>query len=61
MPIDRIREVLYNVEQFRADALKLPQIQTKSSQSFATASLSAKTDGGPVYGAGAKSAGSIGS
>jgi hypothetical protein len=27
VPIDRIRDVLYNVEQFKTDALKLPNIR----------------------------------
>ena len=28
VPIDRIRDVLYNIEQFKGDALKLPNIST---------------------------------
>jgi len=28
VPLDRIRDVLYNIEQFKADALKLPNINT---------------------------------
>ena len=27
VPIDRVRDVLYNIEQFKADALKLPDIK----------------------------------
>ena len=27
IPIDRVRDVLYNIEQFKADALKLPDIK----------------------------------
>lgn len=26
VPLERIRDVLYNIEQFRGDALKLPEI-----------------------------------
>ena len=68
VPVERIRDVLYNIEQFRSDALKLPEIQTKGvagglsvggANGLAGSQLSAKADGGPVYGAGAKSAGSI--
>lgn len=28
VPIDRIRDVLYNIEQFKSDALKLPEIKS---------------------------------
>ena len=28
VPIDRVRDVLYNIEQFKGDALKLPDIKT---------------------------------
>ena len=61
VPIERIRDVLYSIEQFRADALKLPEIQVKGSPASAQpgSQPSERTDGGPVYGAGAKSAGSI--
>jgi hypothetical protein len=29
VPMDRIRDVLYNIEQFKQDALKLPEIKNK--------------------------------
>jgi hypothetical protein len=29
VPIDRIRDILYSIEQFRSDAFKLPEIQVK--------------------------------
>ena len=44
VPISRIREVLSRLDNFRADALVLPNLQAEA----------------PVYGAGAKSAGSLG-
>ena len=28
VPIDRVRDVLYNIEQFKGDALKLPDIKS---------------------------------
>jgi len=68
VPIERIRDVLYNIEQFKGDALKLPEIKPRSFQGngatkYKTSSKSGfgKNDGpgGPVYGAGAKSAGSM--
>jgi len=31
VPLERIREVLYSIEQFRGDALKLPEIKAKGS------------------------------
>ena len=69
VPIDRVRDVLYNIEQFKGDALKLPDIKTtmgKKGTDRANAFSAGKTskDGGeasgPVYGAGSQSAGSIG-
>ena len=52
-PIERIRDVLYNIEQFKSDALLLPDIKQPMDKS-------GKGDvSGPIYGAGAKSAGSI--
>jgi len=29
VPVDRIRDVLYNIEQFKGDALKLPNISNQ--------------------------------
>lgn len=29
VPIERIRDILYSIEQFRSDALLLPEIQVK--------------------------------
>jgi hypothetical protein len=70
VPIDRMRDVLYNIEQFKGDALKLPDIKTTMSMKLTSGSRTgasgfggakgAKDADGPVYGAGAKSAGSIG-
>ena len=63
LPIDRVRDILYNIEQFKSDALLLPEIKSASSKkSDKSASLGKTQDGGqggPIYGAGAKSAGSI--
>lgn len=30
VPVERIRDVLYNIEQFKSDAFKLPEIRAKS-------------------------------
>ena len=70
VPIDRIRDVLYNIEQFKLDAFKLPEIKSAlpiklqaSSKTSVTGILNSKKGesiDGPVYGQGAKSAGSIG-
>ena len=67
MPIDRIRDVLYNIEQFKGDALKLPNISnnalvTKKDRGTLRGTL--KQAGGDsvaagVYGDAAKSAGSL--
>ena len=52
--------MLYNIEQFRGDALILPEIkQTNDRKSEKQASMNKAQDGGPIIGAGAKSAGSI--
>ncbi len=64
VPIDRIRDVLYNIEQFKGDALKLPNISTgfaaKKERGFGGANKDkTKTEDGPVYGAAAKSAGTL--
>lgn len=62
MPLDRIRDVLYNIEQFKADALKLPNITTNFNRKERGAGAAGKTasqSDGPVYGAAAKSAGSL--
>lgn len=67
VPMDRIRDVLYNVDQFKQDAFKLPEIQNKvstSKQNKTTSSNVANTRkgeqvDGPVYGQGARSAGSL--
>ena len=68
VPIDRVRDVLYNIEQFKGDALKLPDIKssfgkkgTDRTNSFSQNKLSGsgEKESGPVYGAGAKSGGSI--
>jgi hypothetical protein len=32
VPLERIRDVLYSIEQFRGDALKLPEIKAKGNQ-----------------------------
>ena len=60
VPLDRIRDVLYNIEQFKADALKLPNISNavKRERGSSQSKGSAQQDG-PVYGAAAKSAGSL--
>jgi len=61
VPLDRIRDVLYNIEQFKADALKLPDINTTFKGKERANLSGTKTMGGegPVYGAAAKSAGSL--
>ena len=62
VPLDRIRDVLYNIEQFKADALKLPNINTnfnRKERGAASASKITNQSDGPVYGAAAKSAGSL--
>ena len=33
VPIDRVRDVLYNIEQFKGDALKLPDIKSNMGKS----------------------------
>lgn len=40
VPLDRIRDVLYNIEQFKADALKLPNINTSFNRKERTAAKS---------------------
>ena len=57
VPIQRIREVLIRVVQFRAVALIMPQINQDSSGYGSHDST--KSEDAVVYGAGAKSAGSI--
>jgi len=61
VPIDRVRDVLYNIEQFKGDALKLPDIKStlgKKGTDRANAFSSGKSNNsggeasGPVYGAG---------
>ena len=65
VPIDRIRDVLYNIEQFKGDALKLPNISSslavkkERSGPLGNGKTVSTSDGGPVYGAAAKSAGSL--
>ena len=61
VPLDRIRDVLYNIEQFKADALKLPNINTNfgRKERGLGSSKSSSLQEGPVYGAAAKSAGSL--
>ena len=65
VPIDRVRDVLYNIEQFKGDALKLPDIKStlgKKGTDRVNAFQSNKGSGensGPVYGAGSQSAGSM--
>jgi len=62
VPLDRIRDVLYYIEQFKADALKLPNINTKFKSKDRASSNSGKSAAGaegPVYGAAAKSAGQL--
>ena len=62
LPIDRVRDVLYNIEQFKGDALLLPEIKTSNDRRNEKQNSMGKVlDGGPIYGAGAKSAGSISS
>lgn len=50
VPLERIRDMLQRVEQFRSDALILPQIVSEGKK---------EQQAGVVIGAGAKSAGSI--
>ena len=61
VPIDRVRDVLYNIEQFKGDALKLPDIKstlgkkgTDRSNAFSAgkSNSSGGEASGPVYGAG---------
>jgi len=62
--------VLYNIEQFKQDALKMPEIKAsmpvklqtgqKASVTGMLNSKKGESVDGPVYGQGAKSAGSIG-
>lgn len=62
VPIDRIRDILYNIEQFKADALKLPNLSNalaKRKERGAGAGKVASGPDGPIYGAAAKSAGSL--
>ena len=68
MPIDRIRDVLYNIEQFKGDALKLPNISnnalvTKKERGMLRGTLkqtgSSDQAAAGVYGDAAKSAGSL--
>ena len=61
VPLLHIRQVLQNIERFRSDALKLPEIVTKSaSHTEQMKALNERSEDGPaVYGAGARSAGSI--
>lgn len=66
VPMDRIRDVLYNIEQFKPDALKLPSIKSNmklpnSQRAGVTGMLLKKEESvdGPVYGQGARSAGSL--
>ena len=60
LPIDRVRDILYNIEQFKSDALLLPEIKSSGDKKSEKSASPTKTqDGGPIYGAGAKSAGSI--
>ena len=66
VPIDRVRDVLYNIEQFKGDALKLPDIKsnfgkrgTDRGNAFSQNKTASSEKDGPVYGAGAKSAGAI--
>lgn len=64
-PAEKIRDTLYNIEQFKGDSSKLPEIKSQVSNSRklgmneSKAGSSSKDAGGPVIGAGAKSAGSI--
>lgn len=56
VPMDRVRDVLYNIEQFKLDALKLPEIKNKlnGKQAKTAAPLANTRKGesvdGPVYG-----------
>ena len=65
MPVDRIRDVLYNIEQFKGDALKLPNInnnlagQRKERGGAKSASRQANSEQGAIYGDAVKSAGSL--
>ena len=54
-----MRQVMTNLERFRADALKMPQIFGQPPEMSRQGAQDAGNGGGPVYGAGAKSAGSI--
>ena len=66
VPIDRIRDVLYNIEQFKGDALKLPNIsnQIPNRRERASARSTQKSNnsetGGAVYGDAVKAAGTLG-
>ena len=59
VPIDRVRDVLYNIEQFKADALKLPDIKQTFGKKGGNSTQKGEKDSGPIYGAGAKSGGSM--
>ena len=58
VPMDRIRDMLYNIEQFKQDAFKLPEIKSKisSGKQIKTAALQlansrkGESVDGPVYG-----------
>ena len=59
VPIDRVRDVLYNIEQFKGDALKLPDIKSNMGKKGTdrvnafNKSGGGSESSGPVYGAGA--------
>ena len=64
VPIDRIRDVLYNIEQFKGDALKLPDIKQGFSKkqdrsSMGRTKANSEATSGAVIGDAVKSAGSL--
>lgn len=63
VPVDRIRDVLYNIEQFKGDAAKLPNIAApitnKKDRGALRSTQKAAEVGGAVYGDAAKSGGSL--
>ena len=64
VPTDRIRDVLYNIEQFKGDALKLPNISNQLANrrergSARSAQKQTNSEQGAVYGDAIKAAGSL--
>ena len=64
VPTDRIRDVLYNIEQFKGDALKLPNISNQLANrrergSARSAQKQTNSEQGAVYGDAIKAAGTL--